>query len=378
LAKLLFIGTQDWLFARHHLPLVRAARERDHDVMVAAADHGQGARIAAAGARFVPLTPGLWRNHPVAVARCVGTLRRIMLEQAPALVQLHGIRAALAGLAAARLAAIPRRIAAVNGLGMVSASTGLPGDGMRALARMLTGAAMAGGTRLVLGSPADAAVLGLDPANPALRITGGAGVDPLIHMPEPMPWSPPLKLAFISPLLWAHGPGLAVDAVAKARAAGADVTLSLIGAPWPASRNAVPRAILEGWSSQPGIGWFAPASDMGQVWRQHHALILPAGGGDGLPAIALQAAASARPLIVSSSAGGSASFVRDGIDGRVVDGSDPDSLAEAIIQFARAPALVERMGRSARERVLNGYTERQVMDAFRRLWAEMLGPESPA
>ncbi|MCX7329678.1 MAG: glycosyltransferase [Hyphomicrobiales bacterium] len=378
MAKLLFIGTQDWHFARHHLPLVRAARERDHDVVVAAADHGQGARIAAAGARFVPLTPGLWRNHPVAVARCVGTLRQIMLEQAPALVQLHGIRAALAGLAAARLTAIPRRIAAVNGLGMVSASTGLPGDGMRALARMLTGAAMAGGTRLVLGSPADAAVLGLDPANPALRITGGAGVDPLIHMPEPMPWSPPLKLAFISPLLWAHGPGLAVDAVAKARAAGADVTLSLIGAPWSASRNAVPRAILEGWSSQPGIGWFAPASDMAQVWRQHHALILPAGGGDGLPAIALQAAASARPLIVSSSAGGSASFVRDGIDGRVVDGSDPDSLAEAIIQFARAPALVERMGRSARERVLNGYTERQVMDAFRRLWAEMLGPESPA
>ena len=148
MAKLLFIGTQDWLFARHHLPLVRAARERDHDVVVAAADHGQGARIAAAGARFVPLTPGLWRNHPVAVARCVGTLRRIMLEQAPALVQLHGIRAALAGLAAARLAAIPRRIAAVNGLGMVSASTGLPGDGMRALARMLTGAAMAGGTGL--------------------------------------------------------------------------------------------------------------------------------------------------------------------------------------------------------------------------------------
>ena len=378
MAKLLFIGTQDWLFARHHLPLVRAARERDHDVEVAAADHGQGARIAAAGARFVPLTPGLWRNHPVAVARCVGTLRRIMLEQAPALVQLHGIRAALAGLAAARLAAIPRRIAAVNGLGMVSASTGLPGDGMRALARMLTGAAMAGGTRLVLGSPADAAVLGLDPANPALRVTGGAGVDPLIHMPEPMPWSPPLKLAFISPLLWAHGPGLAVDAVAKARAAGADVTLSLIGAPWPASRNAVPRAILEGWSSQPGIGWFAPASDMAQVWRQHHALILPAGGGDGLPAIALQAAASARPLIVSSSAGGSASFVRDDIDGRVVDGSDPDALAQAIIQFARAPALVERMGRSARERVLNGYTERQVMDAFKRLWAEMLGPESPA
>jgi glycosyltransferase involved in cell wall biosynthesis len=53
-------------------------------------------------------------------------------------------------------------------------------------------------------------------------------------------------------------------------------------------------------------------------------------------------------------------------------------LAQAIIQFARAPALVERMGRSARERVLNGYTERQVMDAFKRLWAEMLGPESPA
>lgn len=375
MARLLFIGTQDWLFARHHLPLVRAARELDHEAVVATADHGHGGRITAAGARFVPLDPGLWRNHPVAFARCVNALRRLMLESAPDVVQFHGIRAALAGLAAARLAAIPRRIVSVNGLGIVSAGAGLPGDGVRALARILTGAAMTGGTRLVCDNPADAAVLGLDPANPALRITGGAGVDPLIHMPEPMPWSPPLKLAFISPLLWAHGPGLAVDAVAKARAAGADVTLSLIGAPWPASRKAVPRSTLEGWSSQPGISWFAPATDMAQVWRQHHALILPSGGGDGLPAIALQAAASARPLIVSSSAGGSASFVRDDVDGRVVDGSDPDALAQAIIQFARAPALVERMGRSAREHVLNGYTERQVMDAFKRLWAEMLGPE---
>ena len=378
MARLLLICTQDWLFARHHLPLVRAAREHDHEVVVAAADHGHGRRIAAAGAQFVPLDPGLWRNHPVRFARCVDTLRRIMLEQAPALVQLHGVRAALAGSAAARLAAIPRRILAFNGLGAISARTGLPGDGLRALARLMAGIALTGDTRLVFDNPADAEILGLDPASPALRITGGAGVDPLIHMPEPMPWSPPLKLAFVSPLLWAHGPGLAVDAVTKARAAGADVTLSLIGAPWGASRQAVPAAIIEGWSRLPGIGWFAPASDMAQVWRQHHALILPSGGGDGLPSLALQAAASARPLIVAASAGGSASFVRDGVDGRVVDGSDPDALAQAIIQFARAPALVERLGRSARERVLDGYTERQVMDAFKRLWLEMTGPERPA
>jgi glycosyltransferase involved in cell wall biosynthesis len=112
---------------------------------------------------------------------------------------------------------------------------------------------------------------------------------------------------------------------------------------------------------------------MAQVWQQHHALIVPAGGGDGLPGIVLQAAATARPLIVTSSTGAAAGFVRDGVDGRVVDGADPDALVEAVIQFARAPALVERMGRAARERVLDGYTERQVMDTFKRLWADMLG-----
>jgi glycosyltransferase involved in cell wall biosynthesis len=373
LAKLLFIGTRDWLFARHHLPLVRAARERDHEVVVAAGDHGHGGRITAAGARFVPLDSGIWRNNPVALARGIDTLRRVMLEHAPALVQLHGVRAALAGSAAARLAAVPRRILALNGLGAISTTTGPPGDGLRAVARLLAGSALSSGTRLVLDNPADATALGLDPANPALRLTGGAGVDPLIHMPEPMPWSPPLKLAFVSPLLWTHGPNLAVDAVGKARAAGVDVTLSLIGAPFPPGRSAVPAAVLEGWSRLPGIGWFAPPSDMAQVWQQHHALIVPAGGGDGLPGIVLQAAATARPLIVTSSTGAAAGFVRDGVDGRVVDGADPDALVEAVIQFARAPALVERMGRAARERVLDGYTERQVMDTFKRLWADMLG-----
>ncbi|MGL4438522.1 MAG: glycosyltransferase, partial [Bosea sp. (in: a-proteobacteria)] len=212
------------------------------------------------------------------------------------------------------------------------------------------------------------------PGHVRIHVLPGCGVDPLIHSADPMPWLPPLKLVFGSPLLWANGPDVAVEAVSRARAAGAEVTLSLIGRACQPGRAAVPEATLLGWSRMAGINWFAPTADVSQIWRQHHMLVLPSRGGDGLPLLVTEAASAGRAILTSDAAG-CRSFVRDGIDGLVVPKDDVGGLANAIIQLARAPGLIERMGRSARERVLDGYTERHVMEAYKRIWQQALQRE---
>ena len=376
---MMFVATQDWLFAARHLPLVRAARELGLDPVVVASDHGQRRAVEEAGARFMPLDWPRQGRSPAALRHQIEALKRIMLSQRPPIVQFQGMRAAVSGLVAARLAGMPRCIAAFSGLGHSAVQAGVAGDMTRMMLRAVVAMALKGGpVHAVFDNPDDPRLLGLDPAQSLqVHIMPGHGVDPLVHTPEAMPWAPPLKLVFGSPLLWANGPDLAVEATRKARAQGADVSLSLIGTAYGASKHAVPGETLLAWSRLPGVSWFGPTPDIAQVWRQHHVLILPSRGGDGLPPILAQAAAAARPVITSD-ADGCGSFVRDGIDGRVVPRGNVASLAEAIMLMSRAPGLVERMGRAGREKVLDGYTERKVMESFKALWRRMLAVDNAA
>ena len=56
----------------------------------------------------------------------------------------------------------------------------------------------------------------------------------------------------------------------------------------------------------------------------------------------------------------------------VVPVDDAAALARALMVFARAPGLAERMGASARARLLDGHTERDVMNAVKALYQGLL------
>jgi glycosyltransferase involved in cell wall biosynthesis len=64
--------------------------------------------------------------------------------------------------------------------------------------------------------------------------------------------------------------------------------------------------------------------------------------------------------------------VRDGIEGRLVPANDAKSLAEALVTLSRQPDLVARMGEAARARVLDGFTERDVIESVKQLYRSIL------
>jgi hypothetical protein len=61
----------------------------------------------------------------------------------------------------------------------------------------------------------------------------------------------------------------------------------------------------------------------------------------------------------------------------VVAADDAAALARALTVFARAPGLAERMGASARARLIDGHTERDVMNAVKALYLTLLGRAAP-
>jgi len=371
--KLLFVATEDWFFASHFLPMVRAAREIDFDVAVIARERQHRRAIEAAGARLIPLEAERRSLDPRALYRQVVALRRLIEAERPDILHCIALKPiALAGLAG-RLAGVERRVYALTGLGFLGARQGLLASAARFAATLWLREAVDGPkVRFLFENPDDPVTLGLDPADAAkVALVGGAGVDPLILMPEPMPHAPPLKVALVARMLWSKGVDLAVEAIRLARAQGARVELTIHGAPDPSNPKAIPESTLREWTARPGISWGGPTRDIEGVWRQHHLCILPSRGGEGLPRTILEAAACGR-AILTTDVPGCRSFVRDGQDGRVVPANDAAALAQALMLFAASPALAERMGESARARLLDGYTERDVMDVVKTLYRGLL------
>jgi glycosyltransferase involved in cell wall biosynthesis len=372
--KLLFVATEDWFFASHFLPMARAARELDFEVVVVARERQHRHVIEAVGARLIGLEAERRSLDPRALFRQVRALRRIITAEQPDILHCIALKPiALAGLAG-RLAGIDRRIYALTGLGFLGARQGALANAARLAARLWMRQVIDGPqVRFLFENPDDPAVLQLDPAaTTKVVLVGGAGVDPLILMPTAMPPSPPLKVALVARLLWSKGVDLAVEAVRIARSHGVRVELTIHGAPDFSNPKAIPEATLKEWAARPGIDWAGPTRDIEGVWRKHHLCCLPSRGGEGLPRTILEAAACGR-AILTTDVPGCRSFVRDGVDGVVVPPNDAAALAKVLVALAGAPNLVERMGSNARARLIDGHTERDVMDVVKSLYRELLG-----
>jgi glycosyltransferase involved in cell wall biosynthesis len=371
---LIFIVTEDWFFASHFLPMLRAAREAGFAPAVICRVDRHRAAIEAEGARVIPLDADRGRREIGAALATIRQLTRILRAERPEIVHLIALWPIALGGLAAKLAGVKRRVYAVTGLGFLGAASTLAARAARLATRLLLRGPLDGrSVRFLLENPDDAKLLGFDPAAARrLVIVGGAGVDPDVYAPGPLPQAPPLRIAVIARMLWSKGIDVAVEAAKLARARGAAIELSLYGEPDPTNPKTIPRETLEAWSREPGIAWRGRTNDAAAVWREQHVCCLPSRGGEGLPRTLLEGASCGR-AVLTSDVPGCRALVRDGVEGLLVPPGNAPALAAAMVRLARDPALSARLGEAARQRVLSGFTERHVTDTVAAMYRELGG-----
>ena len=364
--RLLFVVTEDWFFVSHFLSVAIAARDAGFDVAVTVRvrDEALRSRIEAAGVRVVPSHHERGHFGPLAMLRQALGFARLFRAERPVIVHLVSVRLIVIAGLGALLAGVPHRVQAVTGLGLMGASRSLKARlGRGALGWLLRGPLGGRRAHFVFENREDPALLGLDPDGSRVTVVGGAGIDPEREPAQPLPPMPPLRAALVARMVHSKGVDVGVEALRRARAAGAPVELSLFGDPDPENPRAVSAEQLRRWSEEPGITWHGHAKDIGDVWRSHHVVLVPSRGGEGLPRSLLEGAAAAR-AVVTTATPGCATFARDGIEGFVVPPDDPEALADALVTLAYDPALVERFAQAARARVLDGFTTAQVAADF--------------
>lgn len=369
----LFVLSEDWFFASHFLTLAQDVRSAGHAVSVhiRVNDPELRSRIESEGLRVLPSRYDRERSGLAGDVAQILRFYRLFRREKPLIVHVISLRIVLMAGIAARLAGVPVRVHALTGMGVLGAGRSRKArlllDSLGAVLRHALGGAGAG---FIFENRDDPQRLGFARSRADLLVVGGAGIDPDRETVLPMPDGPTLRVAIVARMIRSKGIAVAVEALRRARAKGADLRLTLVGAADSGNPRSFTDAELAAFAAIDGVEWIGRTADVRAIWASHHVACVPSLGGEGLPRSLLEAAAAGRPIVTTDTPG-CATFVRHLQEGVVVPPGDVDALADAFLTLAKDRDGVERMGAAARRRALEGFTRHAVSEAVIAFYAQL-------
>jgi len=203
-----------------------------------------------------------------------------------------------------------------------------------------------------------------------IRLIKGSGVDVSIFTYTPAPTDLPVRVMFISRLLWDKGIGEFVQAAKLLHQQGAAARFILVGDTDQDNPAAVPIATVEAWHSEGLIEWTGSRPDMPKTFSDAHIVCLPSYR-EGMPKVLLEAMASGRPCVTTET-GGCREAVRHDDNGLLVPVGDAIALANAIARLIRDTELRAKMGYRGRVRAETEFASEIVNPATLMLYKELL------
>ena len=298
-ARVLVLVNEDWMFWSHRRSLARAAVGGGADVVVVTRVGRHGDDIRREGLRLHHLC---WRrgarNLPGEL-RALGDLVRIYRSERPDLVHHVGIKSALYGGIAARLAGVRGQVHTLAGFGYVQTGAHARARWLRGIARWCFRHLLDGrDARLIVQNPDDRREVieggWFTPDRVVLVRGSGVDTDRFAVTPEP---GGDVVVSMAGRLVRSKGVFELVEASRLLRDRGCRVRVRLAGEPDPENPETVDEFTLRRWVSEGLVEWAGWQDDMPGLWRSTNIAVLPSYR-EGLPQNA------ARGGLVRARAGG--------------------------------------------------------------------------
>jgi glycosyltransferase involved in cell wall biosynthesis len=362
--RVLIIAGQAASLINFRGPLIRAMRAAGHEVFGAAPgarkDEVVAAQLQALGVTGYEIPLDRTGLNPLADARSVARLIRVIRSVRPDVVLAYTIKSVIFGLVAAAVARVPRRYALITGVGY--AFTGkavgkrrLVQAGSTALYRV----ALARATKVFFQNRDDAALFGqmgmLSPEVPVVFING-SGIDLEHFRPAPYP-AGPVRFLLIARLLSVKGIREYARAAASILKERSGVEFHLVGG-FDSNPDALTPSEVKAWEEDGTLVWHGEVADVRPHIADCHVYVLPSYR-EGTPRSVLEAMAMARP-IVTTDAPGCRETVIEGFNGFLVAPKSVEPLEAAMDRFVADRSLIEHMGRKSRLLAESKFDVRQV------------------
>jgi len=364
---------EDWMFWSHRRSLARAAVDAGADVIVVTRVGRHGDDIRAQGLRLYDLRWRRGARNLLGELRALGHLIRIYRSERPDLVHHVGIKSALYGGIASRVAGVRRQVHTLAGFGYVQTSPHRRARWLRGVARWCFRHLLDGkDSRLVVQNPDDQreVIEGSWFTPQRVVLIRGSGVDTSRFTPAAEPEGE-VTVSLAGRLVRSKGVYELVEASRLLAARGCRVRVRLVGEPDPENPETADEFTLRRWVKEGTVEWDGWVDDMPRMWRSTHIAVLPSYR-EGLPKTLLEAAACGRAL-VAADVPGCREIVRHEDNGLLVPVRDAVSLADAIERLAGDTVTRRRMGQRSRQLVEAEYADSvviaQTLDIYRDLLA---------
>jgi len=371
--RVLLYANTDWYLFNFRRSLATALLDRADDVLLVSPPGEYGEKLVALGFRWIP-APMIRRSlNPLREMYLLFWLTRLIRRERINLVHGFTIKCSIYAGLAGKFTAISR-VCSVTGLGYVFISADWVARVLRPLVRKFLNWALSGtNTRLILQNPDDVALCkraGL--ANTGvIRLIPGSGVDCQRFVPDPeCSRGERFRVLLPARLLWDKGLAEYVEAARRLRSQGYAIDFLLAGNPDPGNPAAVSVATVHGWVKEDVLQWLGHVEDMRALYRSVNVVVLPSYR-EGLPKGLIEAGACGLPL-VTTDVPGCREVVTDGVDGLLVPVRDAGALASAISRLQSDPALAQRLGAAARQKVLALYDERIIIARTLNVYRELV------
>ncbi|WP_042880473.1 glycosyltransferase family 4 protein [Cupriavidus necator] len=332
-------------------PLIAALQEKGVEMHVAAPGLPAGApvRTALESRGVIVHDVPLERTgmNPLADARSLLALHRLMRRIRPDSVMCYTIKPVIYGLLAAWLARVPRRFALITGLGYAFREDS-GRSRLRAVVQRLYALALTRAHTTFFQNPDDEALfrrLEILPAGKRSCIVNGSGVDVASFQVAPLPDDGP-RFLLIARLLGDKGVREYAEAARRVRTRRASARFSLAGF-IDTSPDAIAQHELDAWIADGTVDYLGRLSDVRPAIAGCNVYVLPSYG-EGTPRSVLEAMAMGRPVITTD-APGCRETVVNGDNGVLVPVKSVGALEQAMMQLIEDWERVVRMGRRSRQ-----------------------------
>lgn len=357
---------------------LRQLREEGFEVTGISAPGPWVSDLEAEGIRHIPWTNATRSWNLGADARAFAELLGILRRERFDLVHTHNPKPGIMGRIAARMAGVPCVVNTIHGLFTTPddrATKRLPVLALERLAARFSDLELyqseedlGWARRISLVSSRKSILLGngvnlahFDPS--AVHAARLADLRSELGMPDGA-----LVVGTIGRLVAEKGYRELFAAVRTVRASVPDVQLLVLGDTDPEKADTLSREEVEKARDHVIFAGWRP--DVRDLLALMDVFVL-ASRREGLPRSAVEAAAMARPLVLTDIRG-CREVARTDDEGILVPPRNPERLAEAILRLLRDPELRTRFGTAARARALQRFDERRVADTVAATYKQLL------
>lgn len=374
--NVLFVCTEDWFFKSHFLPLHRAVLllNQNYKTILVSTQSCSSKELKCFGIELVPFDFFREKNGFFSlISQTLGLLKCFQKLQFE-IIHFISLRVVIIGGLTAFLYPKKVKIYHLTGLGTLSEGRTFR---MRFLAsilfRFIPFYLKQPNSFLFVENSDDLTFIRKYGSVPDEKVSliGGAGLDPETWEVMKQPNNNVPRVAFVGRMIWTKGVDVLIEAMKLLNERGVKLHLDLYGEPDMGNIGRYSNQTLDEWNQLPNVTWWGRVDDVRALWAYTNIGVVPTRTREGMPRAMLEAASCGRPQVVTD-VPGPKHFIRNNIDGLIVPPENPEELANALTKLATDSKLCHQMGENARQRIFEGFTEKQVSKLVKEIYQNLL------